>query len=147
MVSMIVMADSPFINGSMDGTDRGEWSSDPALFGGRRLGQPLLALHQAGDQHGAMVSPEEFRQVAAGSKMKPRVAMMGNATAVAQKAVEAAITGPQDFVGFSIKDYKARRDAAAAIFQEEQVGFSYPHGAFYMMVDISCCGMDQRNSH
>lgn len=70
------------------------------------------------------------------------VAMMGNATAVAQKAVEAAVTGPQDFVGFSIKDYKARRDAAAAIFQEEQVGFSYPHGAFYMMVDISCCGMD-----
>lgn len=45
-------------------------------------------------------------------------------------------------MGFSIKDYKARRDAAAAIFQEEQVGFSYPHGAFYMMVDISCCGMD-----
>ena len=29
----------------------------------------------------AMVSPEEFRQVAAGSKMKPRVAMMGNASA------------------------------------------------------------------
>ena len=52
LVSMIVMADSPFINGSMDGTDRGEWSSDPALFGGRGLVQPLLALHQAGDQHG-----------------------------------------------------------------------------------------------
>ena len=29
----------------------------------------------------AMVSPEEFRQVAAGSKMKPRVAMMGKASA------------------------------------------------------------------
>ena len=27
------------------------------------------------------MSPEEFRQVAAGSKMKPRVAMMGNASA------------------------------------------------------------------
>ena len=33
------------------------------------------------DLSGAMVSPEEFRQVAAGSKIKPRVAMMGKASA------------------------------------------------------------------
>ena len=70
------------------------------------------------------------------------VATIGNATAVAQKAVEAAITGPQDFVEFSIKDYKARRDAAVKIFEEEQVGFYYPHGAFYIMVDVACCHMD-----
>lgn len=70
------------------------------------------------------------------------VPTIGNATAIAQKAVEAAVTGPQDFVEYSFQDYKKRRDAAAAIFQEEKVGFYYPHGAFYMMVNIACCDMD-----
>ncbi len=70
------------------------------------------------------------------------IPMIGNATAIAQKAVEAAVTGPQDFVEFSRQDYKKRRDAAAAIFREENVGFYYPHGAFYIMVDIACCNMD-----
>ena len=70
------------------------------------------------------------------------VPMIGNATAVAQKAAEAAITGPQDFVEISRRDYKKRRDAAAAVFREENVDFYFPHGAFYMMADISCCRMD-----
>lgn len=70
------------------------------------------------------------------------VATIGNSTAVAQKAVETAITGPQDFVEASKKEYRARRDAAVAIFEEEKVGCFPPHGAFYIMVDISCCGMD-----
>lgn len=70
------------------------------------------------------------------------VGTIGNATSIAQKAVEAAITGPQDFVDYSRKEYKERRDAAAAIFEEEKVGFYYPHGAFYIMVDIACCNMD-----
>lgn len=70
------------------------------------------------------------------------VATIGNATAVAQKAVEAAVTGPQDFVEFSKKDYRTRRDAAVAIFREENVECYYPHGAFYIMVNIACCHMD-----
>lgn len=70
------------------------------------------------------------------------VTTIGNATAIAQKAVEAAITGPQDFVEESKRQYRDRRDSAAAIFNKEKVGFYYPHGAFYIMVDISCCGMD-----
>lgn len=70
------------------------------------------------------------------------VTTIGNATAIAQKAVEAAITGPQDFVEESKRQYRDRRDSAAAIFEEEKVGFYYPHGAFYIMVDISCCDMD-----
>lgn len=70
------------------------------------------------------------------------VATIGNATAIAQKAVEAAIIGPQDFVEDSKKQYQDRRDATATIFSEEKVEFYYPHGAFYIMVDISCCHMD-----
>lgn len=31
---------------------------------------------------------------------------------------------------------------AAAVFREENVNFYFPHGAFYMMADISCCRMD-----
>jgi aspartate/methionine/tyrosine aminotransferase len=70
------------------------------------------------------------------------VLMMGNATSVSQKAAEAAITGPQDFVAFSIDDYRARRDAAVKIFEENHVKFYYPHAAFYIMVDVSGCGME-----
>lgn len=70
------------------------------------------------------------------------VVMMGNATAVAQKAAERAIVGPQDFVGDSINEYRERRDAAVAIFKEEGVDFYYPHGAFYFMIDISSCHTD-----
>ena len=33
-------------------------------------------------------------------------------------------------------------DKSVAIFEEEKVGCFPPHGAFYIMVDISCCGMD-----
>ena len=70
------------------------------------------------------------------------VATIGNATAVAQKAVETAITGPQDFVEYSKNEYRARRDAAIAIFEEEGVSCYPPDGAFYIMVDISHCRMD-----
>lgn len=65
------------------------------------------------------------------------VTTIGNATAVAQKAVEAAITGPQDFVEESKRQYRDRRDSAAAIFDEEKVGFYYPHGAFYFIPHFS----------
>lgn len=87
---------------------------------------------------GYLIASEEITALA----NKIMVAIIGNATSIAQKAAEAAITGSQDFVECSKKEYRARRDRATAIFKEEGVDFYYPHGAFYVMVDISCCHMN-----
>ena len=39
-------------------------------------------------------------------------------------------------------EYKARRDAALKILEEEGIPVVVPHGAFYILLDISPCKMD-----
>ena len=56
---------------------------------------------------------------------------------VAQHAAIAALLGPQDCVGGMLAHYRRRRDLAVAIAESEGLDVSYPHGAFYMLVDIS----------
>lgn len=70
------------------------------------------------------------------------ITLVGNATSVAQKAYEEAITGPQDFVEKARLSYKNRRDKVYNLFCEAGIKAYYPKGAFYMMVDISSTGMD-----
>lgn len=70
------------------------------------------------------------------------VMLIGNAVSFAQVAVEAAIRGPQDFVAESVKEYRVRRNAAIGLLQKAQVPVVIPKGAFYIMLDISCCRMD-----
>lgn len=69
------------------------------------------------------------------------VATMGNSTSVSQKAYESGILGPQSFVEKSVEEYRRRRDAVLNIFDEAGVKAYKPHGAFYILVDISSCGM------
>lgn len=70
------------------------------------------------------------------------VMMIGNATSFAQMATQAAILGPQDFVEASKQEYRARRDAALKILNEAKIPVVVPHGAFYILLDISPCRMD-----
>ncbi|OGO04473.1 MAG: hypothetical protein A2Y73_05330 [Chloroflexi bacterium RBG_13_56_8] len=56
---------------------------------------------------------------------------------VAQHAAIAALTGPQDCVGRMLDHYRSRRDLAVKLSEEYGLSVSYPHGAFYMLVDIS----------
>ncbi|MHB0858884.1 MAG: pyridoxal phosphate-dependent aminotransferase [Anaerolineae bacterium] len=55
---------------------------------------------------------------------------------VAQHAAIAALLGPQDCVQQMLDHYRNRRDLAVGIAEQEGLSVSYPHGAFYMLVDI-----------
>ena len=80
--------------------------------------------------------------VAAPERLIPAIAKVQQATqasvcAVAQKAAEAALTGPQDCVGEMRAFYRARRDQAVALLAGLGRPIASPEGAFYAMVDLS----------
>lgn len=56
---------------------------------------------------------------------------------VAQHGAIAALLGPQDCVEAMRTEYRRRRDLAVELALENELSVSYPHGAFYMLVDIS----------
>jgi len=63
-------------------------------------------------------------------------------TAVSQRAAEAALAGPQDGIARMVEIYRRRRDIALAILKEHDLFAYTPHGAFYILVDISGCNQD-----
>ena len=67
------------------------------------------------------------------------------ATAVAQKAAEAAITGSQDCVIVMRDAYHHRRDLAVAALREANVYVSEPHGTFYVLADVGRATQDTRD--
>jgi len=56
---------------------------------------------------------------------------------VAQHAAIAALTGPQDCVQEMLGHYRRRRDLVVSLAAQHGLKVSYPHGAFYLLVDIS----------
>lgn len=56
---------------------------------------------------------------------------------VAQHAAVAALLGPQDCVEAMRSHYRRRRDLAVNEARAGELDVSYPHGAFYMLVDIA----------
>ena len=80
--------------------------------------------------------------VAAPERLIPAIAKVQQATqasvcAIAQKAAEAALTGPQDCVGEMRAFYRARRDQAVALLAGLGRPIASPEGAFYAMVALS----------
>ncbi|WP_047151848.1 pyridoxal phosphate-dependent aminotransferase [Aneurinibacillus tyrosinisolvens] len=67
------------------------------------------------------------------------------ASSVSQKAAEAAISCPQDFVEEMRSIYKVRRDHVYKLFEEAGINAYKPKGAFYMMVDLSDVIPDEKN--
>lgn len=59
------------------------------------------------------------------------------ASAIAQKAAEAALQGPQDCVATMRDAYRRRRDVASALLSSHGATFYPPRGAFYLMIDVS----------
>ena len=59
------------------------------------------------------------------------------ACTVSQKAAEAAVLGPQDCVEQMRLAYKRRRDLVVSLLKKYDMFTYAPHGAFYIMVDIS----------
>ncbi len=63
-------------------------------------------------------------------------------TAMAQKAAEAALTGPQDCVARMVGAYRERRDLAVAALRDAGLLVSRPAGAFYALADVTRAGAD-----
>lgn len=61
---------------------------------------------------------------------------------VAQHAAISALLSSQDCVDIMRQEYRSRRDLAVSLAQEEGLRVSYPHGAFYLLVDIAASGQD-----
>ncbi len=73
---------------------------------------------------------------------KLQEAVTSCATAVAQKAAEAAISGDQACVAEMRDAYRTRRDRAVDLLEGAGLLLSRPRGAFYIMADTSATGMD-----
>ena len=67
---------------------------------------------------------------------KVQEAMIGCATAVSQKAAQAALEGDQSCVETMRAGYRARRDRAVEMLSDSGLLASRPHGAFYVMATI-----------
>lgn len=81
-------------------------------------------------------------EAAIGVLAKLQQPVLGNICSVAQKAAEAALTGPQDCVATMRSYYRARRDQALAMLAAADMPVAVPGGAFYLMVDVSRANRD-----
>ena len=60
-----------------------------------------------------------------------------NGSTVIQRGAAAALTGPQDCVAEMRNVYQHRRDLAVSLLKELGRYVYTPHGAFYILVDVS----------
>jgi aspartate aminotransferase/aminotransferase len=64
------------------------------------------------------------------------------ASAVSQKAAEAALKGSQRCLRVMVDSYHKRRDMAVEILKADDLFVYSPQGTLYMLIDISSSGMD-----
>ncbi len=74
--------------------------------------------------------------------LKLQEPVLSCASAVSQKAAEAALRGPQDCVEQMRASYHQRRDLALAVLRGAGLDAPVPSGAFYLMVDVSAATDD-----
>ena len=86
---------------------------------------------------GYLVSPPGLTE----SIIKAQEPITSCVNAPAQKAAVAAIEGPQEFVAMMRASYHERRDLVLRLLDREGIPYIRPTGAFYLMVDISRCGL------
>jgi aspartate aminotransferase len=60
-----------------------------------------------------------------------------NLSIIPQRAAEAALTGPQDCVAAMCDAYRQRRDIAVSLLKDLGRYVYTPHGAFYILIDVS----------
>ena len=92
-----------------------------------------MCIRDRGWRVGYAVASREI--VAAMTKIQEPIVSCVNT--VAQHAAIAALLGPQDCVQEMLGHYRRRRDVAVEEARAGGLTVSEPHGAFYMLVDIS----------
>ncbi|MFN8475326.1 MAG: pyridoxal phosphate-dependent aminotransferase [Anaerolineae bacterium] len=90
---------------------------------------------------GYVVANREASQVI----MKLQEPFISSVAGLVQKAAEAALTGPQDCVREMRDSYHERRDAVVDVLKKHGSYMYTPHGAFYVMVDVSDSGLNSRD--
>jgi len=68
-----------------------------------------------------------------------------NISTLVQRAAEAALTGPQACVAEMRQTYQRRRDLAVKLLKESGRYVYTPHGAFYVLVDVTSPGVTRRS--
>ncbi len=89
---------------------------------------------------GFVIAGEDISRVIA----KIQEPLVSCVSAVAQKAAEAALDGPQECVAQMRDAYRARRDAVVEILRAHGLHRYTPQGAFYILVDIRGSGLPSR---
>jgi aspartate/methionine/tyrosine aminotransferase len=87
---------------------------------------------------GYLVAPPAIAAAAAQAQ-EPLIACPSS---VSQKAAEAAFTGPQDAIPVMRDRFRARRDAAVALLDDEGIGYLRPSGGFFLMAGLPGPGED-----
>ena len=81
----------------------------------------------------AIAGEDMVRQMA-----KLQEAYVSCAPAPAQKALEAALTGPQDCVDAMCRTYRENRDLTCQLLAERGIVHRRPQGAFYVWIRVGC---------
>lgn len=97
------------------------------------------AYAMTGWRIGFLIAPDRRFADLVAKVQEPVVAC---ASAVAQKAAEAALLGDQSPVAEMVAAYRDRRDVAVELLAEHGLGLAPPRGAFYAMADISAATAD-----
>ena len=87
---------------------------------------------------GYVTGPSEIIDLVA----KVQEPMLSCATAIAQKAAQAALEAEQTCVDEMVDAYRVRRDRVVEILEKGGLLVSVPRGAFYIMADVSAAGSD-----
>jgi aspartate/methionine/tyrosine aminotransferase len=87
---------------------------------------------------GYLVAPPEIAAAAAQAQ-EPLIACPSS---VSQKAAEAALTGPQDAIPVMRDRFRARREAAVAVLDEQGIGYLRPNGGFFLLAGLPGPGQE-----
>jgi aspartate aminotransferase len=125
---------------------------DEILFEGTHV-SPATMLSRAEFEQGRVICVYTFSKsyamtgwrigyVASGTKLIQTItraldASNTNISTPVQRAAAAALSGPQDCVGEMRAAYRRRRDLAVKLLKEHDRYLYTPHGAFYILVDVS----------
>lgn len=114
----------------------------PASLGGGDYVLSVFSMSKSyamtGWRMGYVTGPSDLIDLVA----KVQEPLISCATSIAQKAGQAALDGDQTCVRKMTDSYRARRDMVVDILREGNLLISVPHGAFYIMADVSAAGQD-----
>ena len=125
---------------------------DQIIFDGEHISPATFDIHgrvltvfsfskvyaMTGWRVGYVVAPQEISRLI----MELQEPYVSCASAVSQKAAEAALRGPQRCLRVMVDAYRKRRDMAVEILDINDLFVYSPQGALYMLIDVSGSGMD-----